>query len=55
MQVLDLKAAAGQQPVRVAVAEVKLHQLIAGLVRPAHAEVGSRQPLVGAAAGMVEY
>lgn len=31
MQILDLKAAAAQQPDHVAVAEVKLHRLITGL------------------------
>jgi hypothetical protein len=30
MQILDLKAAAAQQPDHVAVAEVKLHRLITG-------------------------
>jgi hypothetical protein len=31
MQILDLKAAAAQQPDHVAVTEVKLHRLITGL------------------------
>src|SRR5258706_16301008 len=46
-QILDLEAAAAQQPDHVAVAEVELHRLVVGPFEAMHAEVRPQQPLGG--------
>ena len=46
-EVLDLQAAAAQQPDHVAVAQVELHRLISWSFESVHAEVGPQQPLGG--------
>ena len=52
-EVLDLQAAAAQQPDHVAVAEVELHGVVVRPFKAVHAEEGPQQPLGGDQAVLV--